>query len=57
MGRLATTFRRLKKANEAALVAYVTVGYPSLDLTLRRRLSDEADELRRLLAVRRAFPG
>ncbi|HEX8228316.1 MAG TPA: tryptophan synthase subunit alpha [Chloroflexia bacterium] len=35
MGRLATTFRRLKKANEAALVAYVTVGYPSLDLTRR----------------------
>jgi tryptophan synthase alpha chain len=35
MGRIANTFRRLKKANEAALVAYVTVGYPSLDLTRR----------------------
>jgi tryptophan synthase alpha chain len=35
MGRIAGTFRRLKKANEAALLAYVTVGYPSLDLTRR----------------------
>lgn len=35
MGRIASTFRRLKKANESALVAYVTVGYPSLELTRR----------------------
>lgn len=33
MGRIAMTFRRLKKANEAALVPYVTVGYPSLKVT------------------------
>ena len=33
MGRIATTFRRLSKANEAALIPYVTVGYPSLELT------------------------
>ncbi len=35
MGRIAATFRRLRKANEAALVPYLTVGYPSLDLTRR----------------------
>lgn len=33
MSRIAATFRRLKKANEAALIPYVTVGYPSLDIT------------------------
>ena len=36
--------------------AQALVADPSLDLTLRRRLSDEADELERLLAVKRAFP-
>lgn len=33
MSRIAATFRRLKKANEAALIPYMTVGYPSLDTT------------------------
>ncbi len=33
MGRIANTFRRLRKANEAALIPYLTVGYPSLDAT------------------------
>ncbi|MEO8288991.1 MAG: tryptophan synthase subunit alpha [Chloroflexota bacterium] len=33
MSRIASTFRRLKKANEAALIPYVTVGYTSLGLT------------------------
>ncbi len=33
MSRIAATFRRLKKANEAALIPYVTVGYPSLEMT------------------------
>jgi tryptophan synthase alpha chain len=33
MSRIASTFRRLGKTNEAALIPYVTVGYPSLDLT------------------------
>jgi aminopeptidase N len=36
--------------------AQALVGDPSLDLTLRRRLSDEADQLQRLLAVKHAFP-
>jgi aminopeptidase N len=36
--------------------AQALVADPSLDLSLRRRLSDEADDLERLLAVRRAFP-
>jgi len=33
MGRIATTFRRLQKANETALIPYLTVGIPSLDAT------------------------
>lgn len=33
MGRIEGTFRRLKKSNEAALIPYVTVGYPSLEST------------------------
>ena len=36
--------------------AQALVADPSLDLSLRRRLADEADQLERLLAVRRAFP-
>ncbi len=36
--------------------AQALVADPSLDLTLRRRLADEADDLERLLTVRRAFP-
>lgn len=36
--------------------AQALVSDPSLDLSLRRRLADEADQLQRLLAVRRAFP-
>jgi len=36
--------------------AQALVADPSLDLSLRRRLADEADELQGLLAVRRAFP-
>jgi tryptophan synthase alpha chain len=35
MSRIAATFRRLQKSEEAALIPYVTVGYPSLDLTRR----------------------
>ncbi|HUP27866.1 MAG TPA: tryptophan synthase subunit alpha [Chloroflexia bacterium] len=33
MGRISAAFRRLKKGNEAALVPYLTVGYPSLEAT------------------------
>src|SRR5438270_11824111 len=33
MGRIASAFKRLGKVNEAALIPYVTVGYPSLDIT------------------------
>jgi tryptophan synthase alpha chain len=33
MGRISSTFKRLAKVNEAALIPYVTVGYPSLDTT------------------------
>ncbi len=33
MSRIANTFRRLRKANEAALIPYLTVGYPSVDAT------------------------
>jgi tryptophan synthase alpha chain len=33
MGRIASAFRRLAKVNEAALVPYVPIGYPSLDIT------------------------
>ncbi len=33
MGRIATTFRRLRKANEVALIPYLQVGHPSLDAT------------------------
>ena len=33
MGRIASAFRRLGKVNEAALVPYVPVGYPSLEVT------------------------
>lgn len=33
MSRIPSTFRRLKKAGEAALIPYVTVGYTSLGLT------------------------
>jgi tryptophan synthase alpha chain len=33
MGRIATTFRRLQKANEAAFIPYLTIGIPSLDAT------------------------
>jgi len=36
--------------------AQALIADPSLDLSLRRRLADEADRLERLLAVRRAFP-
>lgn len=35
MSRIGLTFRRLQKANEAALIPYLTVGYPSLDITRR----------------------
>jgi tryptophan synthase alpha chain len=35
MTRISSTFRRLNKQNEAALIPYVTVGYPSLDVTRR----------------------
>src|SRR5437868_939505 len=35
MSRIEGTFRRLGKANEAALMPYVTVGYTSLELTRR----------------------
>jgi len=41
---------------EALGRAQALVADPSLDLSLRRRLADEADQLERLLAVRRAFP-
>jgi tryptophan synthase alpha chain len=33
MSRIPATFRRLDKANEAALIPYLTVGYPSLEAT------------------------
>ncbi len=33
MSRIASAFKRLRKVNEAALVPYLTVGYPSLDIT------------------------
>src|SRR5689334_25390733 len=33
MSRISSAFRRLQKVNEAALIPYVTVGYPSLDIT------------------------
>lgn len=33
MSRIASAFRRLHKLNETALIPYVTVGYPSLDIT------------------------
>jgi tryptophan synthase alpha chain len=35
MSRIDSTFRRLGKSNEAALIPYVTVGYTSLELTRR----------------------
>ena len=35
MSRITSTFRRLQKTGEAALIPYITVGYPSLDLTKR----------------------
>lgn len=31
--RISSAFRRLRKAGEAALIPYLTVGYPSLDIT------------------------
>src|SRR5438874_2330717 len=33
MGRIASAFKRLGKVGEAALIPYVAVGYPSLDIT------------------------
>jgi tryptophan synthase alpha chain len=33
MNRIASTFQRLQRDNEAALIPYLTVGYPSLDAT------------------------
>lgn len=33
MGRIASTFKRLGKVHETALIPYVTVGYPSLEVT------------------------
>lgn len=33
MTRISSTFKRLGKVNEAALIPYVPVGYPSLDIT------------------------
>jgi aminopeptidase N len=47
----ATSLEESTLARARALIAY-----GDLDLSLRRRLSDEADALERLLAVRRAFP-
>ena len=41
---------------ETLAKAQALVADGSLDLSLRRRLADAADELERLLAVRRAFP-
>jgi tryptophan synthase alpha chain len=35
MSRIAGAFRRLAKSNEAALIPYLTVGYPALELTKR----------------------
>lgn len=35
MSRIATIFKRLEKSNEAALIPYLTVGYPSLEITRR----------------------
>jgi len=35
MSRIAGTFERLRRDNEAALIPYLTVGYPSLDATRR----------------------
>ena len=35
MSRIATTFERLRRANEAALIPYLTVGYPSPEATRR----------------------
>jgi aminopeptidase N len=42
--------------DETLARAQALIADPSLDLSLRRRLADEADRLERLLAVRRAFP-
>ncbi|HST04076.1 MAG TPA: tryptophan synthase subunit alpha, partial [Chloroflexia bacterium] len=33
MSRIDTTFRRLRKSGEIALIPYLTVGYPTLELT------------------------
>jgi tryptophan synthase alpha chain len=33
MSRIDTTFRRLRKTGEIALIPYLTVGYPTLDIT------------------------
>src|SRR5438093_794452 len=33
MARIASAFKRLRKVNEAAVIPYVTVGLPSLDIT------------------------
>ena len=33
MSRIDTTFRRLRKSGEIALMPYVTVGYPTLEIT------------------------
>jgi tryptophan synthase alpha chain len=35
MSRIAATFKRLERTNEAALIPYLTVGFPSLDITHR----------------------
>jgi tryptophan synthase alpha chain len=35
MSRIAVTFERLRRDNEAALIPYLTVGYPSLEATRR----------------------
>ena len=42
--------------DETLAKAQALVATGSLDLSLRRRLADEAAELERLLAIRRAFP-
>jgi tryptophan synthase alpha chain len=46
-GRIAATFARLATENEAALIPYLTVGYPSLDATRRllRVISEQGADL------------
>ncbi len=55
--RRSTSSRGTSLDEETLDKAQALVADGSLDLSLRRRLADEADELERLLAVRRAFPG